>query len=149
MKFKNKWTFYISSVRPNLWELRLGCIGGGVSWKEREEGKAPDAKDSCIDLVRSPEDRFVPKGLGECDWRCWRCNCEGWGCSQWCMKMVWQDAQFTQNVLFQFLLYRLPWLDASLRQSSVLMVISLFRQCILDSEGALKLEVWVVVQISV
>lgn len=39
------------------------------------------------------------------------------------MKMVWQDAQFTQNVLFQFLLYRFPWLDASLRQSSVLMVI--------------------------
>lgn len=86
-----------------------GVLGVGYHGKRGDRGRHQMLKTSCIDLVRPPEDKFVPKGLGECDWRCWRCNCEGWGWSQWCMKMVWQDAQFCQHVLFQFLLYRYPW----------------------------------------
>lgn len=125
-------------MSSSLGILEVECCGKGG-----EKGRYQTLKTACMDVVRLPEDRLVPQGLDRYVWGCSICSCEVWGQLQWCVRIAWKGELFCR------LLHARPGLGPSARQSGVLMLSSPILQCISDSRGALKLEVWAVVWITV
>lgn len=125
-------------MSSSLGILEVECCGKGG-----EKGRYQTLKTACMDVVRLPEDRLVPQGWtdmsGDAQYAAARfgdsCS-DVWGSSERASSSAASCTHAPDSVPVQ-------------GRVVVLMLSSPILQCISGSRGALKLEVWAVVWITV